>query len=101
MDIRQVISERIREMRIMKGLTQQELADIVRMDVRYVSRLESQAPNLTIDLLERLAKGLGCHPAELLGDARTTVSPLVVRSLDRAIESLTSFRSAITVKRKP
>lgn len=58
---------RIREVRKSKGLTLQTLADRVQASNQHISHLESGRRRLTVDWIERLAKGLDCDPLALLG----------------------------------
>lgn len=54
------IGQRIAELRKEKGLTQIELADCSQLTQRHISRIESGRYNLTVDLLAKVAEGLGC-----------------------------------------
>lgn len=47
-------------------LTQSEFAANVSMDRSYISGLECGHANPSLDIIVRLAHGLGVHPAELL-----------------------------------
>ena len=61
------MQNRIRELRKAKGLTLQTLADRVQASNQHISHLETGRRRLTIDWIERLAKGLDCDPLALLG----------------------------------
>ena len=67
-DIRKHISNRIRELRAKRGLTQQKLAEEAEVDYKTVQRLEGKAPSRhpNIDTLEKIAKALGVNVSELL-----------------------------------
>lgn len=46
--------------------TQEQFASYVLMDRSYISGLERGRRNPTLEIIVRLAQGLGVHPAELL-----------------------------------
>ncbi len=57
---------RVRELRRAAGLTQQALADGLKMTVQYLRRIESSRVNLSVESLVRVARALGVEPAALL-----------------------------------
>lgn len=60
------LENRIREVRVAKGMTQEQLAVACGADKTQISRLENSANQLTQPWMHRLAKALACAPAELL-----------------------------------
>ena len=60
---------RIRELRLARGLTLEELADAAGTSVQQISRLELGYRRLTDDWMRRLAPVLSCRPAELMSDS--------------------------------
>lgn len=70
---------RIKELRGLKGMTQEDLAEAVGVFRTYMSRIETGAGNPTFSVLLALAKALGVAIGELL-DQPTTVQPARVRS---------------------
>lgn len=60
------MSNRIREIRLSLGLSQERLAEMLGVTKSQVSRLELDQRGLTHDWMLRLAKALACAPAELL-----------------------------------
>ncbi|MGN6670986.1 MAG: helix-turn-helix domain-containing protein [Candidatus Nucleicultricaceae bacterium] len=56
----------LREFRIKRGFTLEELAELTRLSPSYLSRLESGTRRLNADVLHRLALVLSCHPGDLL-----------------------------------
>ena len=56
----------LRYLRIQKGFTLQELANVTGFSASYLSRLESGTRRLNADILHRLAQVLSCHPGALL-----------------------------------
>jgi len=61
------MSKRIRCFREKRGLTQEKLAEIARIDYKYLQKIEGKnPPNIKIETLERLAKALAITLSELL-----------------------------------
>ena len=57
---------RVRELRKAAGLTQVELAKKVRMTQSEISRIESQASMISLEVLDRLCRALKCDPGDIL-----------------------------------
>jgi transcriptional regulator with XRE-family HTH domain len=66
MGIRSTFAGNLRRLRAEKEISQEELADRANIDRTYISILERQINGASIDVVERLAKGLGVYPSELL-----------------------------------
>ncbi len=61
------IGKKIRELRTKLGMTQERLAEITGIDYKYIQKIEGKnPPNLKVETIEKLAKGLKTTPAELL-----------------------------------
>jgi transcriptional regulator with XRE-family HTH domain len=75
MEIREVLALNLRKFRHAKGLSQEELADRAEIDRTYISAVERSVNAASIDVVDRLARGLGVEAADLLRrpSARTTV----------------------------
>ncbi|OJX12264.1 MAG: hypothetical protein BGO77_03695 [Caedibacter sp. 37-49] len=56
----------LRDLRLQRGYTLEELADLTKLSPSYLSRLESGTRRLNADILQRLAHVLSCHPGDLL-----------------------------------
>jgi transcriptional regulator with XRE-family HTH domain len=56
---------RVRELRKAKGWSQEEFADICRIDRSYMSGIERGVRNISVLNLARLARALGVKPSEL------------------------------------
>ncbi len=73
---RAVIAHKIGVAREDAGLTQAELAEKLGMDQASISAIESGAPNMTLETLERIAKALGLKVTlEPVGKSEASVSP--------------------------
>lgn len=57
---------RIRELRKRRGLTLQQLAELVGTTAQTVQRLETANMTVSTDWLERFAEAFGVHPADLI-----------------------------------
>lgn len=66
MDLGKRVARNVKAIRLGRGLSQQDLAKKTGLTVRYISRLENTAPNLTLEVIEKLTRGLGCSPNDLL-----------------------------------
>lgn len=56
----------LRELRLLRGFTLEELADKTQMSPSYLSRLESGSRRLNVDIINKLSGALNCHPSDLL-----------------------------------
>jgi len=65
-DARKVFAFRLRQIRQLKGLSQEELADMAGLHRTYVGSVERSERNISIDNIERLAKALEVDIIELL-----------------------------------
>ena len=58
MDERKLLGRRIKSLRQARGYTQEQLAELIDINAKYLSSIERGAENPTLDLFLRLAKGL-------------------------------------------
>jgi XRE family transcriptional regulator, regulator of sulfur utilization len=63
---RRRLGSRIRKHRSQRGWSQEEFADICVVNRSYMGRIERGELNLTLDSLEKVAKGLGLSVSALL-----------------------------------
>ena len=63
---RKVFAKRLRQIRQIKGLSQEELADRAGLHRTYVGSVERSERNVSIDNMERLAQALEVDITELL-----------------------------------
>jgi transcriptional regulator with XRE-family HTH domain len=66
MNIREVFARNLRKSRHSAKLSQEELAHRAKIDRTYVSALERSLYAPTIDVVDRLATGLGVQASDLL-----------------------------------
>ena len=64
MDIKQKVGNRIRELRHQLGISQEALALRSEVDRTYVTDVENGRRNVSLEILERIIKGLDCSISE-------------------------------------
>lgn len=87
MDIRNRVALRIRTIRKARGLTQEDLAEMIERSVDAVSNIERGVSLAGYDTLERLAEGLGVPIAEFFTEpepGRATRTETMERLVDAA-----------------
>ena len=62
------IGDRLRDARVRRALTQEELAEKADVGTNTVARLERNESEPHMSTLRKLARALGVDPAELIGD---------------------------------
>jgi len=96
MGLKHDVAKNVRALRIKAGLTQSALAKSSRRDVRYISEIENDPQNMTLDTIESLAKALSVLPSELIRTEQEwgpVPSKRLLPGLDNAIQVLQSYRS--------
>ena len=72
--------------------------------MRYISALENQAQNVTLETLETLAVGMGVAVSDLVGD-QANVEPLQIKQakgdFDRALTLLHKYRTVMERQAMP
>jgi transcriptional regulator with XRE-family HTH domain len=66
MDMRRLVGRNIKKIRLARGLTQEELAELSGFSQQYISGLERGGRNPTVVSLYELAQALGVNYLELL-----------------------------------
>ena len=67
MDARIKLGRKIKEFRKKRGLTQEQLAELINTSYKYLQRLESKnPPDIRLSTIVRLSKALKIKPTELL-----------------------------------
>ena len=70
MDIKQKIGKRIKELRALKGFSQEELAARADIDRTYVNSVENGKRNIAIINIEKLASGLEVSLQDFFKDSK-------------------------------
>jgi transcriptional regulator with XRE-family HTH domain len=76
-EVVRLFAERLRELRLSRGMTQAELARQAEVSVTHLSELENAEISPGIDLVDRLARALGATVADML-PAAAPADPLPV-----------------------
>lgn len=66
MKLRRIVARNIRQLRLTRGLSQEELADLARLNRNYIGMIEREENAPTVDVLESLADALGVEPVVLI-----------------------------------
>jgi XRE family transcriptional regulator, aerobic/anaerobic benzoate catabolism transcriptional regulator len=93
------LGEQVRALRARRGQTRKTLAASAQVSERHLANLESGQGNASVLILQQVAQALGCHVADLLGDATTTGPEwLLLRELlhDKNDTQLKQARLALT-----
>lgn len=61
-----VVGNNLRALRTARGLTQEQLADLLEVTPRYLAGIERGERNLTLDSIADLAHNLGIAPEDLI-----------------------------------
>jgi len=61
-----IFGKHVRELRLKKVISQEELAALTELDRTYISGIERGKRNLSLKNILRVAKALGVSPSELL-----------------------------------
>jgi transcriptional regulator with XRE-family HTH domain len=66
-NIRLKLAKKIKELRKARNITQEKLAEIAKIDYKYIQKIEGNSPPaLRVDTIDRIAKALNVTPSELL-----------------------------------
>ncbi len=65
-DIKLKLGQKIKEIRIKQGYSQEELASLSKLHRTYISDIERGERNVSVENIEKIAKALKIEPNELL-----------------------------------
>jgi len=68
-DLQRQLGRALREYRLARGLSQEQLAELLDVHRTYMGGIERGERNLTLKSVERIAEHLGLAPIELLAGA--------------------------------
>ena len=93
-----IVAKNIKALRLENGLSQKDLADKTGLTIRYISRLENTSPNITLEVIEKLAQGLSVPPATILNTG-TNFSGIGISKdlLDQTIQMLQGIQSRLLI----
>lgn len=75
MDMRRLVGENVRQLRISRGVTQERLAEVSGFSQQYISDLERGRRNPTVVSLFDLAQALETTPARLVTQSSGQTTP--------------------------
>lgn len=67
-DVKIKFGQRIRELRISKGYSQEKLAELSDLDRTYIPGIESGKRNVSLVVIEKIAHAFEIHISELLNE---------------------------------
>ena len=65
-DIKVRFGKKVRELRLLKGISQEKLAELADLDRTYIPSIEGGKRNVSITVLEKLSKAFNISLSELL-----------------------------------
>ena len=68
MDIKQRFGIKIKELRKLRGLSQEKLANLAEIDRTYLPTIEKGERNVSIEVVEKLARGLDVKVKDLFDE---------------------------------
>lgn len=94
-NLRKLLGEKIKEIRINKGLSQRQLGSILRMGNSTISSVERGERNLTIDMLQRISDALEIDVVSLLKfDNGEQTAPEIIKEAEAVYSIPKSYVSA-------
>ena len=91
---RKDLGKKIRELRKIKGLTQEELGEKARLSYKFIGELERGNVNVSLDSLTSIAQGLDIEVGDLFGKKKS-----VVRVTEKSPLSKLSSREVQTINK--
>ena len=98
MNIKNLFGRKIKEYRKKKNLTQAQLAELVNVDDKHISCIESGKNFPSADLIERLATSLGVEPKDLFEYYYLQDTEDLKADIDNMLEKLNKDELALTHK---
>ena len=95
MTLVQAISKNVKARRTKMGMSQKRLSVLTRLTIRYISRLENEAPNITVEVLERILKGLDCTLQELMFEKAKVSNEKQLLLLEEAATALKKLKVSL------
>ena len=86
--LKEQFAKNLKTIRKSRKLTQEQLAEIVNVDFRYISFLENAKSFLSCDLIEKLSKALNVNYTDLFMDEENMSREQIKKQLIETIELL-------------
>jgi transcriptional regulator with XRE-family HTH domain len=97
--LQQTLGRNLRRLRVERQLSQEELAELLRVHRTYVGGLERGERNPSLRVIERLAEELHIEPLDLLQDGDTAARPMLRAAASGEPGSVPDARSLPTGRR--
>jgi transcriptional regulator with XRE-family HTH domain len=88
MDERTLLGQRVKHLRRLRGYTQEQLAERIDTNPKYLSSIERVGKNPTLDRLSRLSKGLQVDLYELFQFEEGATPAQLPRKVERLIAEI-------------
>ena len=75
-----MMGERIKNLRKVKGLTQQQLAEITNLSQSYISAIEQGTKTPTLFTLDQIARALGVDSLDILASRELSAQELITHA---------------------
>lgn len=69
-DIKVKFGKRAKELRLLKGVSQEKLAELADLDRTYIPGIEAGKRNVSLEVIEKIAKAFSMSISELLTDLK-------------------------------
>jgi len=80
------LAQNVRLLRTLRGWSQERLAEAAGLDRSYLGGIERAQRNISLDILERLARALGVGISDLLGEQDSRrVGEMLLASIRRSV----------------
>lgn len=90
-----IIGRRVKESRLQKGISQEDLAEQINMSVSYISRIESAKKQASLEALVRIANTLGITVDHLLYGNQANDPVEYLADMARLMEGCANFEKRI------
>lgn len=89
MDLKKNFGQRIKEIRIQKGYTQYKLAELVDIDPKHISHIETGRSFPKADLIEKFSKALDIDYTQLFKTQHLQKKDELINKIDKYLKSAT------------
>jgi transcriptional regulator with XRE-family HTH domain len=69
-DIKVRFGKRVKELRLYKAISQEKLAELADLDRTYIPGIEAGKRNVSLEVIEKIAKAFSMSVTELLNDLK-------------------------------
>lgn len=96
-DIRKTVGARVKEMRLARGMTQEELGELASLSYKFIGEVERGIGNPTVTTLASVAEALGVEVIELVsgGHGPATIASLSLKDYVAVREAKDSLEAVL------